>query len=344
MPFVDSSSRLIAKPQGGLARAVEARRGFRRITSLHAHGSGRRLKLEVRLRIGSNEWGYQIALSGRKNQPALVESETVLKNGQSVMSERPNPTDKKDPRLLQQTHLEQVSQNAPFRELADALASVDIVHVIPQVAKSTSGTNEDTLRNSTGSDFIERLATLPKKKQRGSLNRIQALLKVAVPQFSRLEITREKSSGRPHLEAAFEHWRLYGSWQNEQEFSDGTLRLIGLLWAILDGDNPLLLEEPELSLHEEVVKQLPRMLAKAGLMKDRQIIVSTHSEVMLNDRGIDPREIIVLVPTAQGTEARLASNDPGVLRGAMARLPLGSLVSAVTRPAGIEQLSLSFPK
>jgi hypothetical protein len=79
-------------------------------------------------------------------------------------------------------------------------------------------------------------------------------------------------------------------------------------------------------------------------MKDRQIIVSTHSEVMLNDRGIDPREIIVLVPTAQGTEARLASNDPGVLRGAMARLPLGSLVSAVTRPAGIEQLSLSFPK
>ena len=36
------------------------------------------------------------------------------------------------------------------------------------------------------------------------------------------------------------------------DFSDGTLRLIGLLWALLDGTGPLLLEKPELSLHQEI--------------------------------------------------------------------------------------------
>ncbi len=332
----------IAKPKGSLAGAVESRGGFGRIRSLHVHGKDRHLKILVRLLVGDNKWEYELTLSGKGNHPALVEHERVLKNGIKVIADRPNEDDKTDPRLREQTHLEQLTQNAPFRELADALANVTHVHIVPQVAKSFLRSDEAALRDSPGSDFIERIAALPSKKQKGALKTIQKLLKAAVPQFSELNITHEKKTGRPHLEASYKHWRHHGTWQNEQEFSDGTLRLIGLLWAILEGDSPLLLEEPELSLHEAVVKQLPRILARAGSMKGRQIIVSTHSEKVLNDRGIDPSEIVLLITTKQETEAKLASDDETVVKGAKARLPLGQVVSGRTKPPDVDQLMLSF--
>src|ERR1022692_4154264 len=50
-----------------------------------------------------------------------------------------------------------------------------------------------------------------------------------------LQFDRDKASGAPHLKGKYEHWRPQGAWQNEEQFSDGTLRLLGLLWATLEG-------------------------------------------------------------------------------------------------------------
>jgi hypothetical protein len=85
------------------------------------------------------------------------------------------------------------------------------------------------------------------------LKRIRNALKVAVPQLAEIELTRDKR-GSPHLRGRYEHWRPHGAWQAEDQFSDGTLRLMGLLWSAITGSGPLLLEEPELSLHPEVVR------------------------------------------------------------------------------------------
>lgn len=332
----------IAKPsKGSLAGAVEDRGGFSRIRSLHAHGQNSQVRIGVELRTAKARWGYQLTLSGKRNGPAMVEREQVMKDGAEVMI-RPNADDRADPRLREQTHLEQLTQNAEFRDLADALARVAHVHVVPQVAKNVFRSDEIALRDAPGSDFIERLAMLPDKRRRGALRKIERLLKKAVPQFSDLDITREPKSGRPHLEASYRHWRMHGARQNEQEFSDGTLRLIGLLWAILEGDSPLLLEEPELSLHEAVVEQLPQILAKASIMRGRQVVVTTHAEKALDDPGIAQSEIVELVPTKDDTEARLASDDEVVVAAAKAKLPLGQIVSRRTRPADIEQLTLQF--
>jgi predicted ATPase len=60
-------------------------------------------------------------------------------------------------------------------------------------------------------------------------------------------------TGQPHLKALYEHHRPKAGWQGEEQFSDGTLRLIGLLWSLLEGDSLLLLEEPELSLNQAVL-------------------------------------------------------------------------------------------
>lgn len=331
----------IAKPKGSLAAAIEDRGGFGRIRSLHAHGQSSQVAIGIELRTAVASWGYDLTLSGKKNGPAVVDQERVLKDGVELLA-RPNDKDRDDPRLREQTHLEQLTQNAGFRDLADALASVEHVHIIPQVAKNLLRSDNLALRDAPGSDFIERLAALPGKKRQGALHKIERLLIKAVPQFSKLQISREPKTGRPHLEASYKHWRKYGAKQNEQEFSDGTLRLIGLLWAILHGVSPLLLEEPELSLHEALVEQLPQILARASIMRDRQVLITTHAEKALDDPGIDQSEIVVLVPTADDTEARLASNDEVVVAAAKAKLPLGQVVARRTRPADIEQLTLQF--
>ena len=104
-----------------------------------------------------------------------------------------------------------------------------------------------------------------------------------------------------------------GRWQTEDQFSDGTLRLLGLLWAILEGGGPLLLEEPELSLHPEVVRFLPQMFARMQRRSGRQMIVSTLDSVeLLRDEGIGLDEVLLLTPSPKG-------RNEGRRRGAVSR-------------------------
>lgn len=328
----------VATPGGSLVRAVDERRGLRHLRSLHA-GVGH-LSIEIGMSIDDDpaEWSYSLRISGAdtKNKPLRVERERVT-HGDEVVLDR-SEANERDPRTLIQTNLEQISQSLPFRPLADALASVIHVHVVPQVARTPARAEELSKREAPGSDFIDQLARLNGAAQKRALARIERLLKLAVPRFSELKVVRD-DLGRPHLEAKYEHWRRRGGWQNEQEFSDGTLRLVGLLWAIESGTAPLLLEEPELSLHTDVIKQLPRLFAQASLKSGRQVLVSTHAEELLSDRGIEPSEILLLRPSDKETTVTLGSQHPELKHAAEASVSLGKLVTGMTRPKGVEQLS-----
>ncbi len=61
--------------------------------------------------------------------------------------------------------------------------------------------------------------------------------------FSRLRLRNWKNFSAPDvafLRGKYRHWRPEGTWQTEEQFSDGTLQLIGLLWAAMDrGKGPL---------------------------------------------------------------------------------------------------------
>jgi hypothetical protein len=126
----------------------------------------------------------------------------------------------------------------------------------------------------------------------------------------------------------------------EDQFSDGTLRLIGLLWATLDGSGPLLLEEPELSLHTEVVRYLPRMFNRIQRRTGRQVFVSTHAEEILRDPDVGPDEVLMLIPTDNGTEVLLANQSPDVLRLFEATGDLAEAILPKTKPRHAEQLPL----
>ena len=170
------------------------------------------------------------------------------------------------------------------------------------------------------------------------MKRIQKALCVAVPQLEEIDLKHDES-GTPHLRGKYQHWRPQGAWQNEEQFSDGTLRLTGLLWAAMETGGPMLLEEPELSLHPEIVRVLPQMLARVQRRTGRQIFMSTHSPDLLRDEGIGADETLLFYPKAEGTEVVPAVWDVDILRLLEGGIPLSDIIIPKTRPADAIQLS-----
>jgi hypothetical protein len=162
---------------------------------------------------------------------------------------------------------------------------------------------------------------------------------VAVPQLTEIELKRDEGRGSPHLRGKYEHWRPQGAWQTEEQFSDGTLRLMGLLWVTMEGGGPLLLEEPELSLHPEIVRFLPQMFARVQRRTGRQIVLSTHSPDLLRDEGLGVDEVLLLRPSGEGTEVTLASKFQDIRDLLHGGGSLADVVIPKTRPQSADQLS-----
>jgi predicted ATPase len=329
----------VAREEGGLKRAVNGlRKEFAAIRSLHAHGRNMDVLLEAHVLLEENqpEWTYLLVLGQDSQKRVIVKREEVRQGARQVLA-RPNDADKRDPEQKAQTHLEQLNANADFRDLAKALASVEYIHLVPQLLRSPDRYTGDP-GDPFGADFLERVARTSERKRKSRLQAINKALKAALPQFEDLQFERDEV-GRPHLKARYLHWRPKGNWQQEDQFSDGTLRLFGLLWELAEPGPVLLLEEPELSLHSGIVRQIPRIMARvAG--RSKQILVSSHSEDLLADGGVDPSEILVLTATDAGTEARLASTSPEVNAVAAAAGDIGPLIVSLTKPKQVEQLAL----
>lgn len=324
---------------GGFQEAVRRRSGVSKLRSLAAR---RYSDIVVRARIGTDEtsdaWEYELRFSQDNRSRPVLARERVLKQGQEILI-RPNEQDGRDPERLTQTYLEQVNANLEFREVADFLSSVRYLHIVPQLIREPDR-SVGRANDPYGSDFLEQIAKTQERTRKARLKRILDALKVAVPQLQELELWRDPDKGTPHLRGKYEHWRPQGAWQTEEQFSDGTLRLTGLLWAALDGEGPLLLEEPELSLHPDVVRFIPQMLARIQSKTSRQIIVSTHSADLLRDEGIGLDEVLLLLPGAEGTQVRLAASFSEAKILLEGGLTLADAIIPLTRPARVEQLAL----
>lgn len=318
----------VAGPGGGLSAAIERRGGLSKVRSLFARSHARgRLIIDLTLQDQETIWRYRLAVRGEKgghNRP-IVDEEVVEKDGERVL-DRPDAQDREDPERLTQTHLEQISANRAFRSIATHLRRVQYFHLVPQIIRDPARL-APTQNDPYGSDFIAQMNGIPPLTRNAWLRRMQEALRAAVPGFESLTIETD-AAGKPHLIAGYKNWRSTPSRQNEADFSDGTLRLIGLLWSIIKAlANPgvLLLEKPELSLNSAIVKILPSVLAQVRRSSDLQILLSTHAPEILNDEGINPNEVLVLTVTQDGSQAVLLSSIPE----ALADLELGLTVSEV---------------
>lgn len=328
----------LASPGGGFREAISRRGGVSAIRCLAARRySDIAVSVSVEAGEGSPRWEYQLRFNQDKQRRPLVRKEMVIRD-QKMLLDRPDPEDQLDPERLTQTHLEQVNVNRSFRELVSFFESVRYLHIVPQLVREPDR-SVGRVNDPFGGDFLEQVARTPDRTQKARIRRIQDALRVAVPQLREIELWRD-DRGTPHLRGKYEHWRPQGAWQTEEQFSDGTLRLMGLLWAVMEGGGPLLLEEPELSLHPEIVRFLPQMFARVQRKTGRQVILSTHSPDLLRDEGIGLDEVLLLRPSSEGTAANPASDFaeiPPLLDGGVT---LGEAVIPKTRPEKAEQLTL----
>ena len=330
----------ISRKGGGLAAALEARGGLSRARCLFARNNHKgELAIMVDLRDGEDEWRYELAIKGKKgghNHPIVVR-EIVTRNGSELLS-RPDANDDRDPDQLTQTHLEQISANQEFRPIAEYFAKVNYFHLVPQMIRypQAGGASPRVF----GSSMIADMNATPVRTRQAWFRRIERALQSAVPGFETLRLEVDKA-GQPHLIAGYRNWRRNPSEQNETDFSDGTLRLIGLLWTIISSPangGVLLLEEPELSLNAAVVQKLASLLAMAQRGTSMQVILSTHSPELLDDEGIRPEEVLVLQVTSDATVANQLSEIAEVEAQISADLPLSEVVAELINPGDLTGL------
>jgi predicted ATPase len=131
----------------------------------------------------------------------------------------------------------------------------------------------------------------------------------------------------------------------ENELSDGTLRLIGLLWTLLEKKKTILLEEPEMSLHSSIVRQLPNIIFQVQKKKTciGQSIITTHSYEIIDNKGIAAEEILlVTTDNKEGSKVIPASSLPDIQTYLKYGTPIVNMLMSYISPQNIEQLPLQF--
>jgi predicted ATPase len=322
----------IVKHGGGLQYAVSQRGSISKIRCLSARENP---NIEIEIEFLDDDktlWKYTLSLTQqtRGTRNPIIRKEIMLKNGE-LCYERPDENDKQDEERLTQTYIEQITMNKEFRNMVNFLSSIQYMHLVPQLLKFPEAfSGPDLPEDPFGKGFLRTVAKTTEDTRNSRLARIQKVLQIAVPQLKDLKYI--DNIGQPHLEVTYEHWRSKGAKQTETQLSDGTLRLIGLLWSLIDGKGILLLEEPELSLHATIVEQLPELFHTVLRSKKRQIIITTHSAELLSHAGISLSEILILHTNAEGTKAILAKEFKEIAALLKGGLTPAEAIMPYTRP------------
>jgi predicted ATPase len=341
----------IAKPDGGLQYAVVTKRGgVSKLRCLSARANPD-VSIEVHLAEDADckrpEWKYRLSFrhSGggiMRNEAKVVEEKVWSGKASKWITTRSAKNKKETANSLKATFLEQPVVNQKFQQLYSFFQKLQYLHVVPQLVREAdsyvlAAGKEDFY----GRNLIERIAITNQKTRNSYLAKINQVLKLAVPQLENLGYIPDEKKGIPHLEARYKHWRAQGARQQEMQFSDGTLRLIGFLWALLDGTDTILLEEPELYLHASIVKKLPEFISSMQRKKDRirQVLITTHSYEMLSDQGIGQKELVLLRPGNEGTIVTTAAESQEIKEYLESGFSPAEAVLSQTAPEKIDELT-----
>ena len=112
-----------------------------------------------------------------------------------------------------------------------------------------------------------------------------------------------------------------------RRISDGTMRFLCLLVVLCDPSPPpvVLIEEPELGLHPDAIGAVADLLRDAS--ERTQIIVTTHSEALVDRFGDTPEAILVVdkAEPADGGSTRVRRLDREDLKEWLDKFSLGRL-------------------
>ncbi|MBC8113350.1 MAG: AAA family ATPase [Candidatus Saccharimonas sp.] len=222
-------------------------------------------KFDYLLRIANSQFGFQIEQEQSKTNLDHVD-----------------PLYNRDP----ESHLSR-TRSGKGRFLRDTLASVTFARPfdLGQVRQPQS-VRPATLPGEQGETLISCLYSL-RETERDRFEVVEDTLRAAFPDFERLEF--------PSVAAGM----LILGWKDRQfaqsiymnQLSEGTLRFLWLTALLLSRDLPAvtLIDEPEVSLHPELLSLLVSLMREAS--QRTQLIVATHSDRLI--QFLEPKEVLV---------------------------------------------------
>jgi predicted ATPase len=197
---------------------------------------------------------------------------------------------------------------AAFRPVFDALTAMGFYNLNPKLMREMQNPQDGRLLKSAGENIASVIGHLERVAP-DAMRIIEEYLQTVAPMVQGVE--RKKIGPMETLEfrqdmAGSKHpWKFLA-----QNMSDGTLRALGVLTALFQGNRdyaPSLIgvEEPETALHPAASAALREALVRAS--RKTQIIVTSHSPDLLDDRNLDADSLLAVL--SEGGETRIAPLD-----------------------------------
>lgn len=301
---------------GSLDNALNERGGLpevRRRSSGHPTHFG--IRLEFRLRNGqTGHYAFNVGALPRGSYEVQTEECVLAGRGKGPFfrlergkvresSEAAFPAVTAD-RLA----LVSVSGLAAFRPVYDALTAMGFYNLNPKLIRELQKPQDGRLLKPVGENIASVWGHLERTKPE-AIEVIQEYLQTVVPMVHGVERTvvgpMESLIFRQDVAGAQHPWRFMA-----MNMSDGTLRALGVLTALFQGNqdySPSLIgiEEPETALHPAASSALREALQRAS--EQTQVIVTSHSPDLLDDLSL-PAESLLAVVVERG-ETKIAPVD-----------------------------------
>lgn len=314
--FIDALHFVRDSLSGSLDNALNERGGLpevRRRSSGHPTHFG--IRLEFRLPGGERGF-YAFAVGALPSSGYEVQREEcsvggsgkgpyfLLEHGKLIKSSESTFPSVTPDRLA----LVSASGLAAFRPVFDALTAMGFYNLNPKVIRELQKPQDGRLLKPAGENIASVIGHLARTSPE-TLRLIEEYLHAVVPMVQGVERQivgpMESISFQQDMAGSKHPWHFLA-----QNMSDGTLRALGVLTALFQGNSdhsPSLIgiEEPETALHPAASAALREALQRAA--ERTQVLVTSHSPDLLDDIEI-PAESLLVVASEDGA-TRIAPVD-----------------------------------
>lgn len=295
----------------GLPAAITHRGGIDSVRR-RSHGRPFDVHIDLSLTLSTGLARYAFVITGDRLEEYRVKSETGIVHGREVpvqfqrsgnIWEGPEGI---APRMDDQSlALTALGGTKPFKPLADFLTGISVYSIFPDTLRVAQRFDSTRPMKRHGENWVSILREIIREDDvRNDL--IEGLRKLT----GDIEDVRVTSAAG-HLIAEFKQQvkaRKGKRWFDAAQQSDGTLRVAGLLTALLQTPHlPVIgIEAPELTVHPGVLPMLYDYLQQADEVS--QIILTTHSPIILDVVNLEKDTILVVNRTDGKTDVKKVSD------------------------------------
>lgn len=280
----------------GLPAAITHRGGIGSVRR-RSHGHPYNVRIELRARIDGREAIFGLELTGDRVEEYRVKSEWARVGLEGGVAEYNREGDDWNgphgiaPRIDEQAlAINSLGGDERFKRLLDFLASLTVYAIFPDTLRKPQKFDAARPMKRHGENWVSILREMVKTEEKDDL---VAGLRRLTGDIEDVKV----SSAAGYLVAEFKQAAKAGSrakqWFEAGQQSDGTLRVAGLLTALLQRPRlPVVgIEEPELTVHPGALSMLYDYVQQA--LTTSQVLLTTHSPLILD--VIDPDQATLVV-------------------------------------------------